>query len=490
MFSGQYTYILCLMLAVCLSACTPYAVREAQAVVAEADSLWQNGQMYGMDAGDSATLAETYETLKKHSVFSIHLSDFSSQLSDTYAHACYHYGRLLRKKDNPVEAMQAFINATHTRTRDYHILGRVYSNMGSICHLASEYDLSYDMYEKSAEMFLRNGDTINYYYALNDMAFELADQGKKEETISLLLQIENYCTDEGVLLKTIETKAEACLYVGQYDSVLYYTYLLCSQRNIPSNIILLRAKSFSFLGQKDSAVHYANHILSISNEIFNKNSALYILTHNDDSKGKQDILMTATERSDVQKLIEIYQRKLACAIQLLEQDIKRTPNLLWLYSNIITLVIVGTIIIVYVQYKRRKKILLSQQIENLMIQNKKAKTLHEAHHNEIVMDVEQLCATFQHEQDLYKFLHWNNFSEMCELSNRYFYNIITKLQPYKLSQKEIRLCILILLKSDTQQMVNMIPYSHSGLGKFKYTTARKFGTTTQYLRVFLLGLLG
>ena len=121
--------------AVFLGSCSSRAIHEAEAVVAQADSLWQAGLMYGIDAGDSLTLAQAYKTLKEHSAFSRQLSEVCpfvpcTSLLRTYSHACYHYGKLLRAKDNPAEAMQRFINATHSRTRDYHILGRVYSNMG------------------------------------------------------------------------------------------------------------------------------------------------------------------------------------------------------------------------------------------------------------------------------------------------------------------------------------------------------------------------
>ncbi|MBQ7259597.1 MAG: hypothetical protein IJS57_06600, partial [Paludibacteraceae bacterium] len=156
--------------------CAPKALREAEEVVAQADSLRAAGQMYGIDAGDSATLAQAYETLGSLSLFNFHFSP-------SYAHACYHYGRLLREKDNPVEAMQCFINATHTRTHDYHILGRVYSNMGDIAHLAGEFPLAYDMFRYAAKSFLQSRDTLTYYYAINSSALELAEQSKIEETL-------------------------------------------------------------------------------------------------------------------------------------------------------------------------------------------------------------------------------------------------------------------------------------------------------------------
>ena len=167
------THLKILLLAsstVFLGSCSSRAIHEAEAVVAQADSLWQAGLMYGIDAGDSLTLAQAYKTLGD-----IPLPYREGLgLGSPYSHACYHYGKLLRAKDHPAEAMQAFINATPSRTRDYHILGRVYSNMGSICHLAGDFPLSYDMYEKSANCFLADKDTLSYYYGLNNMAFEKA----------------------------------------------------------------------------------------------------------------------------------------------------------------------------------------------------------------------------------------------------------------------------------------------------------------------------
>ena len=125
MFIRRYIWML---LSLCLlTGCSFRSLHETLSVVGEADSLWQQGQMYD----DSVRLAQAYSTLRVWRTF----------YADAYAHACYHYGKLLRANDDPVAAMQVFIDATHSRTRDYHILGRVYSNMGSICHLAGDFPL-------------------------------------------------------------------------------------------------------------------------------------------------------------------------------------------------------------------------------------------------------------------------------------------------------------------------------------------------------------
>jgi hypothetical protein len=330
------------------------------------------------------------------------------------------------------------------------------------------------------------------------MAYELAEQGKKEESIDILSQIMRNCSDSDVISKTIETKAEACLYTEQYDSVLYYSNVLYLHGNHEANIILLRAKAYYFLEQKDSAVYYANYVLSISDALSNKNSALYILTHCDESKDKQGIRTISAGRSDVQKLIEIRRSKYAVAVQLLKQDMQRKPDKRWILTLVSSvLLILITISLFYIWRKRKqhqhiiRDIRAKEQINSRLSNNiNNLAHLQEMHLNEIYAEVEKACQLLQSNQAIYDHLHWNNYSMMSESANRYLYNIINRLQPYNLSEKEIRLCILVLLKASTEQMVDMIPYARSGIGKFKYTTARKLGTTTSQMRIFLLNLLG
>ena len=123
--------------ALLLSGCKSRAVEEAREVIAVADSLRAVGQGYT----DSVAIAETYNTLEK----------WQYLYPTDYARACYYYGRLLRNNDDPVAAMQVFINATHSHTRDFHILGRVYANVANMCRIENAHELSYKMYECSAD---------------------------------------------------------------------------------------------------------------------------------------------------------------------------------------------------------------------------------------------------------------------------------------------------------------------------------------------------
>lgn len=460
-------YILLLLVTCIFIACKPRLLREAQFVVSQADSLWRAGQAYD----DSVQLAQAYEAL-----------DYWQWLyADDYAHACYHYGRRLRANDNPVGAMQCFINATHSRTRDYHILGRIYSNMGSICHLAGEFELSYDMYEKSANSFLSDRDTLSYYFLLNDMAFEKASSKSLDSCLRITQKIQSdFSSDNELMAFCYLSQAEAYLRCAQYDSAIYYAYKSKSLYSIPSAVDIQLAQAYSLMGQKDSAVYYANTVLDYTDNIFFRNNALYILTNDDMSKDMDAIRETAAERSDTQKLLEIRQGKLSQAVQLLDQDINRKPDRRWMMAILGTLFVVGCIIGVYVYRKRRQHALLSQEIDCLQstyADFQKAKE----------RNVEQICITLRASTTILKDLNWKDFDKMCQFVNENFYLLANKLQQTNvLNETEIRLCVLVLIGLTRSEIASALPYALNSVGKLKDHTSKLLGTTGKNLHDFLL----
>lgn len=448
------------------SACSPRALHEAQDLVRTADSLRAEGKMYGIDEGDSATLAQAYETLSPF----VHRT-----LSPrTYSHACYHYGRLLREKDNPVAAMECFINASHARTRDYHILGRVYSNMGSICHLAGEYQLAYDMYERSANCFLADKDTLSYCFLLNDMAFELAEQGEKEEAFKILFPIEEMCADEDLLSKIFETKADAYLNTQQYDSAIYFAKMLLSKEMTERTGLVIIAQAYSLSDTKDSAVYYARKVLACSEELFDINNALYILTNDDDGVDKESLLQVASDRSDIQKELEIQQGKLAQAVQLLEQDLSKGFDLLkWI---LLVLIISGGISsIVFATRWRSHKRQMHTRISALAAER--------------ADNITQTIKNYIDARDIYQTLHWKDYSKMKSDVDLYMGGMASKLESRQLNEVEIRFCVLTMLDMSLRKIAKEIHYSYPSATKtLKKRISNKLGTTPPKLKEFLLRL--
>ena len=455
---------LSVVVAVCLllTGCSPQALHEAQRVVAEADSLRTEGVAYT----DSVTIAEAYNTLEK----------WQYLYPTDYARACYYYGRLLRNNDDPVAAMQVFINATHTNTRDYHILARTYSNMGNLCHLGSEYALSAKMYELSARKWLSVKDTLNYQFAQYRVAFEYASLIKEDTCLRILKSIEdNYVQDSLLRSCCLLTRAELCLRNSQYDSTIHYAHQALSYQKTMSTALIQLAQAFSYLGEKDSATYYADIVTHTTKDLFELNNALYILTNDDETTSKAAIRQVAADRADVQKLLEIRQGKLSQATQLLEQDLTRKPDWRWwLIAVLITFF--GIISFVSLRIWRKRKQMLEMRVE----------TMANNHIDDIITSIKQHIDI----TDLNHTLHWKDYASMKLDADLYMGSIVSKLETYKLNEVEIRFCILTILDMSLKQIADNIHYGYpSGIKTLKKRTAVKLGTTPPNLKEFLFKMM-
>ena len=505
----HFSYICLFLLA--FSSCSLRAVREAQDVVAEADSLWAAGQMYGRDSGDSATLAQAYEQLSNLSPITYKLSiihtasaDWKNyQLSTIYAHACYHYGRFLRERENPVAAMKCFINATHSNTRDYHILGRVYSNMGDICHLAGEFELSYDMFEQSADFFLNATDTLAYYYALNDMAFELAVLSQKDSCFYLLDRILNGNIEDSYLKSYCSlTRAKAYIMNHQYDSAIIYAkqYEYMEYTQYP---ILIIAQAYDNLEKKDSALLYANMILLASNATYQeKFDALYIVRNNDSTLQATDISALASQREDIRYYeYEPHKKKLSIAVQLLIQNIERNNKYQKLnpYIYLLLLTIFAFVIYIVCHLHNIKKIFkqekhnLEKREQELLVKQDKAVQMQAEYarsEQERIQEIENRCKVLRATSNLKEQLVWRQYEEMCRLIDQQFYLLTGKLkQQEKFNERDIRLCVLVLIDLNHTDIANLMYVEEGSVGKLKERTAKKLHTTRKNMRQALLKLV-
>lgn len=447
-----------------LSSCTQ--IREAQMVVAEADSLRAEGVQYD----DSAAMARAATTLDRVRLI----------CPTAYAHANYYYGRILREHGNPPEAMLAFLRVVHSHTKDHAVKARAYSNMGTLCYLADEYALSYEMYRLSAERFLLAKDSIAYFYSLNNMAYDLAEQGDKQGVYDLLEKVESQCTNEDVLVKILETKAEACMKANDNDSALYYSTRLWERGNHEPTGLLIRAQAYDNLGEKDSALQYAHLVLESTTFYGDKFNALYIITHNDTSINVEELLTLTSARTDIQMEYTDARSLLSQAVQLLRQDLNRRLDFTWLWTIIFTALVLVIPSALYTFHKHRKIQLLSQQIEEARV----------AHQKRVNDEIERLCRTVTDVSSLKKTLCWGDFNKMCEVVNNRMFGLADKLKALAaLNEKELRLCVLVALGTfHDKEMADILCYGDKSIRSIKRNVAQKLGTSSRHLRTFLLRL--
>ena len=148
---------------------------------------------------------------------------------------------------------------------------------------------------------------------------------------------------------------------------------------------------------------------------------------------------------------------------------------------IVTLLLVGSVIGLYIYKKRQKHQLLSQHIS--VLENKTETTI-----VQMRQQVEERCLVLMRSSSLKKDLQWNDYEALCHFTNQQFYFLADKLQQKGLSEKEIRLCILSLINCSYDTMAEMLFYAPNGVGKFKLRVAKKLGTTAKKMREFLIDM--
>ena len=484
------------LLMLCLSSCSRVqSIREARTIVAEADSLRNAGQSLSPftfhlspSQSDSTTIASAVSALEP--VRLIYPTD--------YAHANYYYGRLLREAGNHPEAMLAFLRVVHSRSGDHEIKARSWSNIGTMCNWAEEYALSYDMYYQCAHHFLVCNDSSMYYYALNAMALELAEQHRKDESITILDKIEKESHDNGVLAKIWETRGRLYLIEEQYDSALYCVDILQQKGNYGVTGYITKAQAFSYLGINDSAVYYANIVMNLPDAIYqNIYNVLYILSNNDSTISKEEILSLTSKRAD----IGVYQlmpqtEQLANAVQLLQMDLNRKPNLTWLWATLATLCIIATSISIYIRKKKAKHQLISQQVEalqqtrdSLSAQTRQIENEQKLRQEKMLAEIELFCNSIT-EENMKKELCWIDFTQMCTIVNQRMFGLVDKLKARGItSMTEIRICVLLALdRFNAKQMANVVPCTYDSFKTTKSLIVKKLNVSRENIHSYLIKL--
>ena len=197
--------------------------------------------------------------------------------------------------------MNAFIAATRVNSREYNFKARSYSNMATMCRIAEQHDLAYTLYEQSLHQFSLANDTLAQAYALNNMAWEQAVMGNKSQSMQLIDSALALSCDSAVQTKVLESRAAACLYASEYDSVLYYI----QQSPVQSEYFdILAAQAYTFLEINDSAVYYAWRVIEQTDNPRYLDDAVYILAHCNDEAEVEDIRVFLETRSDIQRELE------------------------------------------------------------------------------------------------------------------------------------------------------------------------------------------
>ena len=376
--------------------------------------------------------------------------------SSPSAESYYHQGRQFREADQPVEAMKSFIASTRVPSREYEYKARSFSNMATMCRIGEQHETAYALYGKSLELFVIAGDSLAQAYALNNMAWEQAVLANKATAILLIDSALSICSEEAVQSKVQESLAAACLYAAEYDSVLFYTAQTSSLY-----FDMLRAQAYTFLGQNDSALWYAKRVVELTDNPRYLDDIYYILAHCDASAEVDDIRKLADERTDIQQTLERARPDWIAAMSLAEQALLPPQRYLKPFILIFLAIIVCVVAFCNWQLWKRKK-----QASSL----------------------EQQCRILRKSANIREELQWNNYAQFTTICNERLRGIVTKLEQRELTEREIRICILVLIGFSYAEIAEILFRAENGIGKDKYTIAKHLGVSVKDLQTTLRGI--
>lgn len=375
--------------------------------------------------------------------------------SSPTAESYYRLGRELREADEPVAAMEAFMAATRVHSREYSFKARSWSNMATMCRMGERHDLAYQLYEQSLEQFALADDTIAQAYALNNMAWEQAVLGNKSAATSLIDAALALCSDTAVQHKVTESRAAACLYAGEYDSVFCYTRYSPS----PSPYFdILQAQAYAYLGNNDSALYYAKRVVTQTDNPRYLDNVYYILTYCDSTAQADEVRALAATRADVLMDLERNRADWIEAMLLAENALQPKPQTRKpLIITILVILLVLTAGIAVIVYRRKQTNSLEQQCRHLR------------------------NSTYLREE-----LQWNSYPQFRAACDEKLSSIVTKLEQRGLSEREIRICVLVLIGLSYAQMADVLIRAESGIGKDKYMVAKRLGVSVKDLQTTLI----
>ena len=378
------------------------------------------------------------------------------QRADEEAQLCYEQGKALREQGEPAQAMQVFLRAAQCG-HDERLLGRVYSNMANMCRQAGEHGKAYRVYAVSAAHFAAAEDTLAYAYALNNMAWEQAVMGHKDSALALVDSAVHCYPRSPLTEKVTETRAAACFFREDYDSVLYYTAP-------PANdyLLMLRAQAYSYLQQDDSATYYAQLLLPRTTDPFYLDDLYYILAHNDTSASKEDVLLVTSERVDVQQIIEARHGKLTQAVLLMEMD-ERGSHDPWIMTAYLLAVLISIGLSVWAIIIHRRHTHLHHELTQ-----QEALRQHERERN---------IRLLREVPDIRKELPWDDYPALCRQIDKRFHGLADRLQAEGLNEQDVRLSLLVLLGMSHREMADILNCSPKSIGKLKDVTAHKLGVS-------------
>lgn len=429
--------------------------------------------------------------------------DYYQGTNDKYhlSKSYFYKARVYRRDQHYEDATLLYLKALDLNqdSKDYILLGKIYSDLGDICGIQKDFNESLKKYQKAKEYFNKGGDTIAASYKVIDIGriyYYLKNYNKAQQFYNQ------------ALLQTSDSLLHGAAYQGigtnyykakQYDSAQYF---LRKSLHFPFKGTNYAIRCYSLadlffdIAQYDSAYHYATEALKYPSTFYIQRDCYRILANSEYSMGdlkQMSFYMSKYQDcTDSVRKIEI-QTKTSVLEDLHETNgaFSKSKHFLIILGCLVPLIIMLSLFILYRLRKRNKgkekqlhetevqlvevEVQLSEK-KNLFIDS----LIHQVQETRASQAAAYKKATIQQKEQMDKelyntCLHINDWEAFKRLMNKTFNNLITTLEGNysDLTRKDLMWCCLFLLNIPNQDMAIILESQPGSLYKLKSRLTQK-----------------
>ncbi len=467
-FRTVYIVFACLLLTGCGN------IRQAQQTVATADSLDTEHILYR----DTAALRTAARTLDKPFVRQCHRT--------TLAKAYYYLGRNLEDNFLILEAADCYIASDYLHPHDYTLCGRVNSCMGFICAQADEENVSLEFYQRANNHF-QNISKERYANGLITISnrYNYLKEFHYADSIWQMAHI----FDLGNLYKARLLESRGLYYFQQcqYDSALWHfqeSIDLYNSTDWKCFSVMKVMQIYVKLEQFDKAFPYAQYIIRYSQNHFYRSNAYYVLIECAEQEKNADALAEYSHlREDESREREFAKSAYSAATTKLKSYISAPKfSFGWQVVVLIMVIICLSLLILFLHLRDNKQ--KQMHNNNVLLQQKDLEI------QKINQKLENNNAQYLQQSILqFRTLHpmppkkWNDYNTFCVDIDSTLPHFIEKLREKNLVEKEIKLCVYIVLYNNLSlaALSDSLCYSKQSTPTIKLRIAKKLDTTSANL---------
>ena len=298
-------------------------------------------------------------------------------------------------------------------------------------------------------------------------------------------------------LKKLDEKGVKYVHDNKLDSGLYYLYKSLTypaQGNGYSIRNLYIAVAYQKKGELDSAKHYVDETLRCPNGI-RQRSGCYNLLWSIAREEKDTLAMSRYSSKLVAYKDSILrlENQAAREVVKLNNSSHETMKRMYLRSYFLWgAIFVGVLLCVFVllDYERRRQSQRAEERLTQTVDSLQAKLDEDQNRKSYDRKaIEEQLLSLKHsvvESGIMQSIHLRSVNQ--ESSHRYFYALMDKmcLSFPVLTERELQICMLVLMQMNNEEMSKILFLSPNSIGKTKQRVAQRLGTSAGQLREFLL----